>query len=79
MPTQFTVRWTGLIRSDSSSLHVFRARADSGIRVFLDDQLIIDDWSDHAARPDVTTKIRLKPAEPIGFESNIRIAAEEAR
>ncbi len=56
LPTQFTVRWTGLIRSDSSSLHVFRARADSGIRVFLDDQLIIDDWSDHAARPDVTTK-----------------------
>jgi beta-glucosidase len=57
LPTQFTVRWTGLIRSDSSSLHVFRARADSGIRVFLDEKLIIDDWSDHAARPDVTTRL----------------------
>jgi len=55
LPAQFTVRWTGLIQGNSSSLHVFRARADSGIRVFLDDKLIIDDWSDHAARPDVTT------------------------
>jgi beta-glucosidase len=56
LPLQFTVRWTGVIRSDSSSVHVFRARADSGIRVFLDDKLIIDDWADHAARPDVTTR-----------------------
>jgi beta-glucosidase len=56
LPVQFTVRWTGLIQSNSSSLHVFRARADSGIRVFLDDQLVIDDWSDHAARPDITTR-----------------------
>ena len=56
LPAQFTVRWTGLIQSNSSSLHVFRARADSGIRVFLDDKLVIDDWSDHAARPDVSTR-----------------------
>jgi beta-glucosidase len=56
LPEQFTVRWTGLVQSNSSSLHVFRARADSGIRVFLEDKMIIDDWSDHAARPDVTTR-----------------------
>jgi beta-glucosidase len=57
LPAQFTVRWTGLIRATASSVHVFRARADSGIRVFLDDELIIDDWKDHAARPDVTTRV----------------------
>jgi beta-glucosidase len=56
LPSEFTVRWTGMIRSDSTSLHVFRARADSGIRVYLDEQLIIDDWADHAARPDVATR-----------------------
>ena len=56
LPLPFTVRWTGVIKSESSSLHVFRARADSGIRVFLDDKLIIDDWADHAARPDVATQ-----------------------
>jgi beta-glucosidase len=56
LPLQFTVRWTGVVKSESSSLHVFRARADSGIRVFLDDKLILDDWADHAARPDVATQ-----------------------
>lgn len=56
LPAQFTVRWTGLIQASSSSLHVFRARADSGIRVFLDEKPIIDDWSEHAARPDITTR-----------------------
>ncbi|HKM57965.1 MAG TPA: glycoside hydrolase family 3 C-terminal domain-containing protein, partial [Chthoniobacterales bacterium] len=56
LPLQFTVRWTGVVRSNSSSLHVFRARADSGVRVYLDDELIIDDWADHAAHPDVATR-----------------------
>ncbi len=56
LPLQFTVRWTGVIVSNSSSLHVFRARADSGVRVYLDDKLIIDDWADHAARPDTVTR-----------------------
>jgi beta-glucosidase len=37
-------------------LHVFRARADSGVRVYLDDELIISDWADHAAHPDVATR-----------------------
>jgi beta-glucosidase len=56
LPPEFTARWIGVIRANDSSLHVFRARADAGIRVFLDDELIIDDWEDHAARPDVATK-----------------------
>jgi beta-glucosidase len=56
VPSQFTVRWTGLIHTTASSVHVFRARADSGIRVFLDDELIINDWRDHAAHPDVATR-----------------------
>jgi beta-glucosidase len=56
LPIKFTARWTGVIRPASSGLHVFRARADSGIRVYLNDELIINDWSDHAARPDITTR-----------------------
>jgi beta-glucosidase len=56
LPSKFTARWTGVIRPKTSSVHVFRARADSGIRVFLDGKLIIDDWSDHAARPDIATR-----------------------
>jgi len=50
LPAQFTVRWTGLIRASSSSLHVFPSeKRISGIRVFLDEKPIIDDWREHAA------------------------------
>lgn len=56
LPTKFTARWTGVIHPTSSSVHVFRARADAGIRVFLNNDLIIDDWKDHAARPDIVTR-----------------------
>jgi len=57
LPSEFSVRWTGVIRANDSSRHVFRARADAGIRVFLNDELIINDWIEHAARPDVATKV----------------------
>jgi beta-glucosidase len=56
LPLQFTVRWIGVIRTNDSSLHVFSVRADAGIRVFLNDELIINDWTDHAARPKVATR-----------------------
>ena len=57
LPPQFSVRWTGVIRANDSFRHVFRARADAGIRVFLNNELIINDWIDHAARPDTVTRV----------------------
>jgi beta-glucosidase len=56
---RFSVRWTGMIRSSDSGPHVFRARSDDGVRVFLNGELIIDDWPDHAPRT-VTTIRRLE-------------------
>ena len=57
LPSEFSVRWTGVIRTKDSFRHVFRARADAGIRVFLNDELIINDWIEHAARPDIATRV----------------------
>ena len=45
----FTIRWTGYIESDESGLHEFRARTDDGVRVFIDNQNIIDQWQNQAA------------------------------
>jgi beta-glucosidase len=47
---RFSVRWVGMIRASDSGPHAFRARSDDGIRVFLNNELIIDDWQDHAPR-----------------------------
>jgi beta-glucosidase len=53
---RFSVRWTGLIRASDAGPHVFRARSDDGIRVFLNGELIIDDWADHAPRTVAATR-----------------------
>jgi beta-glucosidase len=56
---QFSARWTGMIRPSYSGVHAFRARSDDGIRVFLNGELIIDDWQDHAPR----TVTAIRPLE----------------
>jgi beta-glucosidase len=56
---RFSVRWTGMIRATDSGPHAFRARSDDGIRVFLNGELIIDDWQDHSPR----TVTAIRPLE----------------
>ena len=53
---RFTIRWTGLIRASTTGLHVFRERSDDAMRVFLDGELLIDDWRDHAPRTAIAMK-----------------------
>ncbi len=46
----FSARWTGRIRPEKSGRYLLAESADDGIRVFLDGEEILEDWSDHAAR-----------------------------
>lgn len=45
----FSARWTGMVRFDTSCTHTFSARSDDGVRVWVDGWLVIDGWYDHAA------------------------------
>lgn len=40
----FTGEWTGYIRPDYSEEYTFTAKADDGVRVWIDGKLIIDQW-----------------------------------
>ena len=44
-----SIRWTGDFYFEAG-LHTFTARADDGIRVYVDNTLIIADWTTHSAR-----------------------------
>jgi beta-glucosidase len=44
----FSVRWNGFIKAPESGKYVFSSSSDDGTRLYLDDQLLIDDWNDHA-------------------------------
>ncbi|MEE2645308.1 MAG: PA14 domain-containing protein [Myxococcota bacterium] len=41
---QFSIRWSGGLVSQYSGLHQISARADDGVRIWVDGALIIDEW-----------------------------------
>lgn len=45
----YSVRWTATLTGASAGEHSFFAKADDGVRVFVDDKSVIDDWTAHPA------------------------------
>lgn len=49
-PDQFSVRWTTNINISAPGRYRFTARTDDGVRVYVNNQLLIDAWFDHAVQ-----------------------------
>jgi endoglucanase len=49
---QFSARWEGEVEARSNELYTFYVTHDDGARLWVNDQLIIDNWTDHAAIED---------------------------
>ena len=45
----FSVRWTGVITPQFSEEYTFTTHADDGVRLWIDGELVIDDWTMHSA------------------------------
>jgi glucose/arabinose dehydrogenase len=45
----FSVRWTGFVEPEFSELYTFATVVDDGVRLWIDDQLLINEWVDQAA------------------------------
>lgn len=48
----FSVRWTGWVQAPTSGSYTFFTTSDDGVRLWVNDQLIINNWSDHGATED---------------------------
>lgn len=46
----FSARWTGFVKATHSEKYTFYTVGDDGIRLFIDDKPVVDDWSNHGAR-----------------------------
>jgi beta-glucosidase len=46
----FSVRWTGELRAPRTGDFLIDVVSDDGVRFFINDSLIINDWNDHAAQ-----------------------------
>ncbi len=45
----YTVRWTGFVEPQHSELYTFSTLTDDGVRLWIDDQLLINEWVDQGA------------------------------
>jgi hypothetical protein len=48
----FSVRWTGELRVDTAGEYTLITTRDDGARLWVDDQLVVDAWSNHTVRDD---------------------------
>ncbi|NJO55610.1 MAG: hypothetical protein HC834_03770, partial [Rhodospirillales bacterium] len=69
----FSARWTGQILPRHSQTYTFHATSDDGIRVWVNNALIINDWGPHVLRT-ATGTIGLQA----GVRVNIRVEYREA-
>ncbi len=51
----FSVRWTGQVEAKYDEEHTFYTRSDDGIRLWVNEQQIINNWTDHAVQEDQGT------------------------
>lgn len=64
----FSVTWQGEVEASETGAHVFSIVSDDGIRVSLDGNLIINNFTDHAPRRDVSAAINLQAGERYSIE-----------
>ena len=54
---RFSVRWEGYVVASATDNFEFRTRSDDGVRLYIDDVLVIDNWTDHGPRYDYSVAI----------------------
>ncbi len=48
-PDTFSARWTGQVQPQFSETYTFATTGDDGVRLWVNGQLLINDWNDHSA------------------------------
>jgi hypothetical protein len=54
-PGSFSVRWTGQIQATYTGWTTLYVASDDGVRLFIDDTMVIDDWTSHARTESAAT------------------------
>jgi hypothetical protein len=84
----YSVRWTANLAPKTSSPYIFKTYADDGVRVWLDDKLIIDDWKVHGTNETDADAIQLNAGQNYTLkveyfqaegDANCRLEVEQVR
>jgi hypothetical protein len=63
----FSVQWTGAVTPRRTGVYTFATKADSGVRLIVDGQSIVDDWTSDSATQD-RGQITLQAGVPYSIE-----------
>jgi uncharacterized repeat protein (TIGR03806 family) len=66
--TNFTVRWTGTVQPQFSQTYYFYTIADDGVRLFINGQLLINDWNDKTSATTSSNSITLAAQQLYNIE-----------
>nr|WP_324259615.1 DUF6701 domain-containing protein [Cellvibrio fontiphilus] len=66
---QFSVRWTGRLRAPTTGNYRFQTVSDDGVRLWVNNQLIINNWNDHSATTDTSATVTLQA----GYAYDVRL------
>ena len=61
----FCIRWIGTLNAPSDGSYVFSTFSDDGVRLWLDNKKVIENWSDHAGTWNFSDSISLKKDTPV--------------
>ena len=51
----YSVRWDGFVEAREGGAYTFSTSSDDGVRLWIDDRQVIDDWGIHPAQTDIAT------------------------
>ncbi len=76
----FSIRWEGRLMVPQDGQYAFYTAADDGVRLYVNDQLVIDDWNAHGVEIH-SGKIELKKGQqvPLRFEYFENIGGAEVK
>jgi hypothetical protein len=64
----FSVRWMGRVKTDVAGLYGFHVQSDDGVRLWVNGQLLVNNWSDHPLTENTGTL-----SLPAGVWVNLRL------
>lgn len=61
LPAAFSIRFSGYLKAPKPGRYKLTACVDDGIRLWLDNQLVLERWPSHVADHDITVDLAAKP------------------
>lgn len=58
-PDKFSIRWSGKVEAPVTGTYTFVTRSDDGVRLWVNQKLIINNWSEHGADWDQSVPVTL--------------------